>query len=94
MTLTLYTKNNCSYCMMAKGFLKNNDVEYSEINIEEDTTAREFLLTEGHRTMPQVYLNGKLFVSGGWEGLRSLGIDAVKAKLSTEKVDVSQLGGI
>lgn len=79
--LTLYSKNNCAYCLQAKALLKNNDIPFEEVNIETNTTARDFILSEGHRTMPQVYRDGKLFVEGGFTGLQTLGVDDIKTKL-------------
>ena len=79
--LTLYTKNNCGYCLQAKAMLKNNDIPYTEVNIEEDAEAIAFVVDEGHRTMPQIYQNDKLFVEGGFTGLRDLGVDAIKTRL-------------
>lgn len=79
--LTLYTKNNCGYCIQAKTLLKNNDIPFEEVNIETDTTARDFVISEGHRTMPQIYKDGKLFVEGGFTGLKDLGVDTIKTKL-------------
>lgn len=70
MTLTLYTKNNCGFCLQAKALLNNKEIDYTEINIETDADAREFLISEGHRTMPQIYKDGKLFVEGGFQGLK------------------------
>lgn len=79
--LTLYTKNNCGYCLQAKALLKNNDIPFEEVNIEVDATAKDFVITEGHRTMPQIYKDGKLFVEGGFTGLKDLGVDTIKTKL-------------
>lgn len=91
MSLTIYTKNNCGYCIQAKTLLKNNNIPFAEINIENDPTAREFVVAEGHRTMPQIYHNGKLFVEGGFTGLKNLGIETIKEKIESN-VDVGQLG--
>ena len=88
--LTIYSKNNCGYCVQAKSLLKNNDIPYEEINIEVDADQMQFILSEGHRTMPQIYKDGKLFVEGGFQGLQGLGIDGIKDKL----LDVSSLGDI
>lgn len=87
--LTIYTKNNCGYCVQTKALLKNNDIPFDEINIENDTDARNFVINEGHRTMPQIYKADKLFVEGGFTGLKDLGIDTIKAKLG-----LSTLGSI
>ena len=79
--LTLYTKNNCGYCLQAKSLLKNNDIPYEEVNIETSEEARNFVINEGHRTMPQIYKEGKLFVEGGFTGLKDLGVDTIKTRL-------------
>lgn len=92
--ITLYSKNNCPYCMMAKGFLTNNNFAYEEINIEEQPEAREFVITEGHRTMPQIYKDGKLLVSGGWVGLSELGVDGLTELLQTAVINPGDLGSI
>lgn len=81
--LTVYTKNNCGYCMQAKNLLRNRDIEFTEVNIETDDEAREFVIAEGHRTMPQIYEGTELFVEGGFQGL--------KEKLDNQ-VDTTQLG--
>ena len=73
--------------MMAKGLLNNNDVEFEEINIDENEDARDFIISEGHRTMPQFYTDtGELFVEGGFQGL--------KDHFDKEKIDTAQLGDI
>lgn len=66
----VYSKNMCGYCVQAKNWLKNKGIEYKEINIEEQPEAREFVISEGHRTMPQIYINGKSM--GGYNELVKL----------------------
>ena len=67
--ITVYSKNNCPYCVQAKNLLTLKGIEYQEIKIDEDSEAREFVLGEGHRTVPQIYQDGKLLVEGGYQGL-------------------------
>ena len=67
--ITVYSKNNCPFCVQAKNLLKLKGVEYTEIKIDEDSSAKEFVLSEGHRTVPQIYKDGKLLVEGGYQGL-------------------------
>jgi glutaredoxin len=67
--------------LQAKALLKTNDIPYEEINIETDESAKTFVINEGHRTMPQIYNDGKLFVEGGFTGLRDMGVDDIKTKL-------------
>ena len=70
--LTVYSKNNCPFCVQAKNLLQLKGIEYEEIKIDEVTEAREFVLAEGHRTVPQIYKDGVLFVQGGYQGLSRL----------------------
>jgi glutaredoxin 3 len=67
--ITVYSKANCPFCDKAKGLLKLKGVVYKEIRIDQDTEAREFIVGEGHRTVPQIYQDGKLLVEGGFQGL-------------------------
>ena len=84
--LTLYTKDNCGFCMSAKALLLNRKIEFAEVNIDQDQEARKFVISEGHRTMPQIYQGEDLYVEGGFQGLRE--------KLNQEDVDVSGLGDL
>ena len=68
--ITIYSKNNCPFCDKAKGLLKLKGIEYTEIKIDEVPEAREFVISEGHRTVPQIYRDGKLLVEGGFQGLQ------------------------
>jgi glutaredoxin len=67
--VTVYSKNNCPYCVQAKNLLTLKGINYTEIKIDEDTAAKEFVVGEGHRTVPQIYQDGKLLVEGGYQGL-------------------------
>ena len=67
--ITVYSKNNCPFCDKAKGLLKLKGIAYTEVKIDEVPEAREFVVAEGHRTVPQIYQDGKLLVEGGYTGL-------------------------
>lgn len=77
MMLTVYSKTVCPYCVQAKNYLKQKNINFREVNIEQDDQAREFIQSEGHRTVPQIYLAGKLFVEGGWAGLSKLSAEEI-----------------
>ena len=68
--ITIYSKANCPFCDKAKGLLKLKGVAFEEIRIDLDSEAREFIVGEGHRTVPQIYQDGKLLVEGGFQGLQ------------------------
>ena len=93
MSLTVYTKNNCSYCLMAKSLLKGAGIEFEEVNIEDVPEARDFVINAGHKTMPQIYKGSELFVEGGYAGLSKLGSDGIKQKLN-EGLDIGSLGSL
>lgn len=81
--LIVYSKTVCPYCVNAKNLLKSRGIEFQEINIEEDDSAKEFLKNEGHRTVPQIYRDGKVFVEGGWMGLSKLSPEELKSRLES-----------
>ena len=80
--LTVYSKANCPYCVQAKNLLTKRNIAFEEIKIDEDPAAKEFILIEGHRTVPQIYKDGKLFVEGGFQGLSKLTEEQIKEKLN------------
>ena len=79
--ITLYTRPNCKYCEQAKAWLSENDVPYKTIDITENELAREMLKEEGHKTVPQIYLYGELFVEGGYTGLSKQDPEVLKEQI-------------
>lgn len=70
--LTIYSKANCPFCDKAKYLLNQRGIVYEEVRVDLNEEAREFIISQGHRTVPQIYLDGKLFVEGGYTGLSKL----------------------
>ena len=56
--LVLYTKNNCANCRKAKRVLKINQVEYTEINVDDDEKALQKILDRAHSLMPVIEYEG------------------------------------
>jgi glutaredoxin 3 len=85
--LIVYSKTVCPYCIKAKNYLKMKNIDFHEINIEEDNQAREFLMAQGHRTVPQIYYEDyhhpspRLFVQGGCDGLIKLNSAELSSRL-------------
>jgi len=69
MKATVWSKNQCPYCVMAKNLLRSNGVEYEERNISEGPWTKEQLLeaVPHASTMPQIILDGNLI--GGYDQL-------------------------
>jgi len=80
--LKIYSKTVCPFCVNAKKFLKAKDIPFEEINIEENEEAREFLKSQGHRSVPQIYHCGELFVEGGFQGLSRLTKEDIETKIN------------
>ena len=70
MKATVWSKNQCPYCVMAKNLLRSNGVEYEERNISEGPWTKEQLLeaVPHARTLPQIIFDGNLI--GGYDQLK------------------------
>jgi len=84
--LTVYSKNNCPFCDKAKYLLETKGIEFDVVNIDQDPKARDWLIGQGHRSAPQLYLNGNLFVEGGYQGLARLSDEELNQKLGESNV--------
>ncbi len=76
--LTMYSTSWCGYCYRLKSQLDREGIGYTEINIEEDAAAAEFVMSVngGNQTVPTVR-----FADGS--ALTNPSIHEVKAALST-----------
>jgi glutaredoxin len=79
--LTVYSKNLCPHCVQAKNYLKSKNINFREINIEQDSEAREFITQQGLRTVPQIFMDGKIFVEGGWTGLSKMTAEDILSEI-------------
>jgi glutaredoxin 3 len=70
--LTIYSKENCPFCTRAKSLLDEKGVKYTDIRVDLLPEAKQFVLDAGHRSVPQIYKDGKLFVENGYAGLAKL----------------------
>lgn len=55
--LKVYSKDNCSKCVELKTWLSEHGHEYEEIDVVSTVGARDFLVSGGFRTVPQVFLS-------------------------------------
>jgi len=57
-TVTVLTSPTCSYCHAAKSLLKQQGVDYKEVDLLKDGDhAQQLLLKSGQRTVPQIFIN-------------------------------------
>jgi glutaredoxin len=67
--ITLYSKPNCVYCDKAKTWLVKYGVPFEAIDISIDEAAKQFVVNQGHKTVPQIYFNNTVLIEGGYTGL-------------------------
>ncbi len=59
----VYSTQTCPYCRMAKDFLKQNNIEYVDIDVSENQeAAQEMIAKSGQMGVPQLEINGKIIV--------------------------------
>jgi glutaredoxin len=66
--LTVYSKNNCPFCDRATALLESKEIPFQVIKMEDEPGAREFLIDQGLRSVPQIFKDGVL-LPGGFQGL-------------------------
>ena len=69
MKVTIYSKQNCTYCTKAKTMLSSLGIQYTEKKLEEFDTVDDMLEDIGKKvkTMPQIKIDGELI--GGYHQL-------------------------
>jgi glutaredoxin 3 len=70
--IKIYTTNSCPYCVQAKRLLKQEGLEYTEINLENLPELRQELAAanDGWRTVPMIFIGSKFI--GGFDDLAVL----------------------
>ena len=79
--LTVYSKTNCPFCDQAKALLERKGIEHRIVKIDENPEARDFLLAQGFKSVPQIFTESELFVEGGYQGLSKLTDEELTTKL-------------
>ena len=55
--ITIYSKDNCAYCVLAKNLLNSLDLAYDEIDITSTPgLIMELVKKSGMRTLPQIFV--------------------------------------
>lgn len=63
--IKVYTKNSCIQCKMTKRTLSAKDIDFEEINVDNDAEALEYLKSQGIKSLPYVETPDK-----SWTGFR------------------------
>ena len=68
MNATIYTKDNCSFCIRAKTLFAVKGIKYEEKKIGSDVTVEDLkAIVPNARTVPQIWLDGSYI--GGYTEL-------------------------
>ena len=67
----IYSTPTCPFCMMAKKFLKENNVDFEDIDVSTDQTkAEELVQKSGHMAVPVIDIEGEIIVGFDREKIR------------------------
>ena len=58
--ITVYSKPDCIKCEMTKRYLTDKGVQFTEVDVLEDTEALQMLRDEGYTELPVVDVNGEV----------------------------------
>lgn len=63
MIVKIYTTSHCPYCVMAKKFFQQKNIDFVEINVENDREkADEMVEKSGQMGVPVIDIDGKIIV--------------------------------
>lgn len=60
----VFSKNHCGQCRMVKNFLNKHEINFTEINVEENENGKyvDILKNEGIRQLPVTLINEKIIL--------------------------------
>ena len=58
----VYTSSTCPYCTLAKNYLSEKGISFTEKNVQTDKDARKELMTMGHMGVPVLVVDGQEIV--------------------------------
>ena len=58
----VYSTPACPFCVLVKNFLKQNKVEFQEVDISVDTAAERILKKAGVRSVPITEIDGEIVI--------------------------------
>ena len=79
--LTIYSTPTCGHCKEAKKYLNDLGIEYQDVDLTQDSDSMSFIRSQGHRSVPQIYLGEQQFVTG-WPELKSLTAQQILEKIN------------
>ena len=73
MIIKVYSSKFCPYCRMAKEFLKEKNIPFEEINVQENQeAAREMIEKSGQAGIPVIEIDGQMVIGFNVEQIKKL----------------------
>ena len=61
--IKVYTTDSCPWCDKAKNFLKSKNLEYTELNVQDDMEAREEMIKKSRQMgVPVLDINDNIII--------------------------------
>ena len=58
--VVVFSSNTCGYCTMAKDYLNDKNVAFTEKNVSTDVEARKELMKQGFMGVPVIYVDDQV----------------------------------
>lgn len=58
--VVVFSSNTCGYCTMAKDYLNDKNVAFTERNVSTDVEARKELMKQGFMGVPVIYVDDQV----------------------------------
>jgi len=72
MNIKLFSKNNCMQCKMTKRFLAENNINFEEVNIDNEPNALDWLKEQGFQSVPVITSDATTVIGFRPDQLRQL----------------------
>lgn len=61
--IKLYTTNTCPWCVKVKNYLRSEDIEFQELNVQDDMKAREEMIKKSNQMgVPVLDINDNIII--------------------------------
>ncbi len=61
--VTIYSTPTCTYCKMVKGFLEENNIEFTDYNVAEDADKRQEMIDKsGQMGVPVIFVDDEMTI--------------------------------
>lgn len=61
--IKVYTTNTCPWCVKVKNYLKSKNIEFEELNVQDDMVAREEMIKKSNQMgVPVLDINNNIII--------------------------------